>query len=157
MKSSRASLVRILIGKSVIEAVIVIAMAAVLYLIAANRNVRGSVDQADVQTVSGWAVDAGNLARRLEVQLFNDDKFVAQRTASEFRPEARQVNPGADDWHGFVFTTPALPAGDHEARIYVLHRGSSPNRRTLQLIGKPLRFSVASQASANVRSYGGGQ
>jgi hypothetical protein len=157
MKSSRAHLVRILIGKSVIESVIVIAMAAALYLIASNRNVRGLVDHADAQTISGWAIDAGNQAGRLEVQLFIDDKFVAQKTAAEFRPDARQVNPGADDWHGFVFTTPALSAGDHEARIYVLHRGSTPNRRTLQLIGKPLRFSVASQVSTNVRSYGGGQ
>jgi hypothetical protein len=38
--------------------------------------------------------------------------------------------------------TPALRAGEHEARVYALHSSSAGARPTLQLIGKPFRFRI---------------
>lgn len=141
---SRAALINLLIGKSIAEALLVTTVAAGFYLSTTNPSLRGWLDQADAQTISGWAVDDDNPGRRLEVQLFIDDRFIEQRTANEFRPDVRQAGRAADDFHGFVFKTPALSPGEHQASVYLLHRGASPARRTLQVIGKPLRFTVHS-------------
>ena len=118
----------------------VTAVAAGLFLATTNPALRGWLDRADAQSISGWAVDDSNPGRRVEVQLFIDDNFIEQRIANESRPDVHQANRAGDDWHGFIFNTPKLNAGEHEARVYVLHRGSSSSRRTLQIIGKPIRF-----------------
>lgn len=141
---SRTALVHLLIGKSIAEALLVTGVAAGFYLSTTNPNLRGWLDQADANTISGWAVDEGNPGSRVEVQLFIDDRFIEQRAAAEFRPDVHRAGRAADDWHGFVFKTPTLPAGDHEARVYLIHRGASPARRTLQIVGKPLRFTINS-------------
>ena len=118
---SRRTLVQILIAKSVAEALLVTAVAAGFYLTTTNSQLRGWLDQADAHTISGWAVDGKSPATRVDVH---------------------QAERSDDDWHGFVFKTPPLTRGEHEARVYALYRGSSSARRTLQLLGKPLRFSV---------------
>ena len=141
---SRAGLANLLIGKSIVEALLVTTVAAGFYLSTTNPSLRGWLDHADAQTISGWAVDDDNLGRRVEVQLFIDDQFIEQRTANELRPDVRQSGRAADDFHGFVFRTPALSTGEHQATVYLLHRSASPARRTLQIIGKPLRFKVHS-------------
>ena len=141
---SRAGLANLLIGKSIAEALLVTTVAAGFYLSTTNPSLRGWLDHADSHTISGWAVDDDNPGRRVEVQLFIDDQFIEQRTAAELRPDVRAGGRAADDWHGFIFRTPSLPPGEHEARVYLLHRGASPARRTLQIIGKPLRFTVHS-------------
>jgi hypothetical protein len=137
---SRGTFAQLLIGKSIIEALLVTVVAAGLFLATTNPKLHGWLDQADAQTISGWAVDDGNSARRVDVQLFIDDKFIEQRAANELRPDVHQANRAQDDWHGFVFKTPTLAAGEHEVKVYVLHSGTSATRRTLQIIGKPLRF-----------------
>ena len=139
---SRAGLANLLIGKSIAEALLVTTVAAGFYLSATNPSLRGWLDHADAQTISGWAVDEDNPGRPVEVQLFIDDQFIEQRSATDFRPDVRQAGRAADDRHGFVFKTPALTPGEHQATVYLLHRGASPARRTLQIIGKPIRFTV---------------
>jgi|SRR5215471_2898035 len=139
-RPSRTTFVQLLIGKSICEALVVTAVAAGLFLATTNPALRGWLDRADAQSISGWAVDDSNPGRRVEVQLFIDDNFIEQRIANESRPDVHQANRAGDDWHGFIFNTPKLNAGEHEARVYVLHRGSSSSRRTLQIIGKPIRF-----------------
>lgn len=141
---SRAGLLNVIIGKSVIEALLVTFVAAGFYLSTTSASLRGWLDQADAQTISGWAVDEDNPGRRVEVQLFIDDQFIEQRAAADFRPDVRQAGRANDEWHGFVFRTPPLTTGEHEARVYLLHHGASPVRKTLQIIGKPLRFTVTS-------------
>jgi hypothetical protein len=139
---SRAGLANLLIGKSIAEALLVTTVAAGFYLSTTNPSLRGWLDHADAQTISGWAVDGDNRGRRVEVQLFIDDQFIEQRLADEFRPDLSQAGRAEDEWHGFVFKTPVLSPGEHQASVYLLHRGASPARRTLQIIGKPLRFTV---------------
>src|SRR5688572_27484479 len=139
---SRAGLVNLLIGKSIVEALLVTTVAAGFYLSTTSPSLRGWLDHADAQTISGWAVDDDNPGRQVEVQLFIDDQFIEQRSAAEYRPDVRQAGRAADDWHGFIFKTPPLSPGEHQASVYLLHRGASPSRRTLQIFGKPLRFTV---------------
>jgi hypothetical protein len=140
--SSRQKLLQLLIAKSIIEALLVTVLAVSFYLVVTNPNLRGWLDQADARTISGWVVNDKSAGTQVEVQLFIDDKFVENRIANAFRPDVRQAQRAGDDWHGFVFQTPPLPAGQHEARVFAVHRGGSAERRTLQVVGKPLQFRV---------------
>jgi hypothetical protein len=124
------------------EALLVTALAVGFYFATTNRHLTGVLDRADSQTVSGWVVDTAQPLARVEVQLFIDDKFMGDAVAAEFRPDVHEAHRAEDDWHGFVFQTPTLPAGEHEARVYALHSSGSGTRRTLQLVGKPFRFRV---------------
>jgi hypothetical protein len=137
------------------EALLVTAIAVSFYFATTNRNLRGVLDGADAQTVTGWVVDEGQPAKRVEVQLFIDDSFIADAAADKYRPDVREAKRAEDDRHGFVFQTPTLPPGDHEARVYALHGGGAATRRTLQLIGKPFRFRIdAGQAKPGASEKG---
>ncbi len=139
---SRAKLIHLLISKSTAEALLITAVAVGFYFATTNLNLRGVLDKADQDLVTGWAVDDANPASQIEIQLFIDDRFAADTVADKFRPDVREAKRAKDDWHGFVFTTPRLPAGDHEARVYAVHSNGGGTRRTLQLIGKPYRFRI---------------
>jgi len=124
------------------EALLVTAIAVGFYFATTNRHLRGVLDRADGQTVTGWVIDEAQPAKRIEVQLFIDDNFVADSAADQFRPDVHEAERAEDDRHGFVFQTPALRPGEHEARVYALDSGGAGARRTLQLIGKPFRFRI---------------
>ncbi len=124
------------------EALLITAVAVGFYFATTNRHLQGVLDQADNQTVSGWVVDQAKPSEQVEVQLFIDGKFVADAIAAEFRPDVRSAGRAQDDHHGFVFRTPRLAPGEHEARVYALYSSSAGSRQTLQLIGKPFRFRI---------------
>ncbi len=139
---SKSKLGHLLIGKSMAEALLITAVSVGFYFVTTNPYLRGVLDYADNQTVAGWAVDEGEPAARVEVQLYIDGIFMADQTAAGYRPDLHEARRAEDDWHGFVFNLPPVPPGDHEARVYAAHAGGADARRTLQLIGKPLRFRV---------------
>jgi len=138
----RSKLIHLLISKSIAEALLVTLVAVGFYLANSNPDLRGVLDEANGETINGWAVDEARPWTRVEVQLFIDNEFVADKNAAEFRPDVHKAKRAEDDWHGFVFETPALPAGEHEARVYALLPNATGTRRTLQLIGKPFRFRI---------------
>jgi len=123
----------------------VTAIAVGFYFATSNPDLRGVLDEANAEKVNGWAVDEARPWTRVEVQLFIDDEFVADKTAGEFRPDVHSAKRAEDDWHGFVFATPPLPAGEHEVRVYALLPNAAGTRRSLQLIGKPLRFRIEAE------------
>jgi len=139
---SKSKLGHLLIAKSMAEALLITAVSVGFYFVTTNPYLRGVLDYADNQTVAGWAVDEGQPAARVEVQLYLDGIFVGHQAAAEFRPDLREAKRAEDDWHGFVFKLPPIPPGEHEARVYATRASGSGARRTLQLIGKPLRFRV---------------
>jgi hypothetical protein len=138
---SKSKLGHLLIAKSMAEALLITAVSVGFYFVTTNPYIRGVVDYADNTTVAGWAVDQRQPAARVEVQLFIDGIFVGDQAAAEFRPDLREAKRAEDDRHGFVFKIPPIPPGEHEARVYAT-QASGGGRRTLQLIGKPLRFRV---------------
>jgi hypothetical protein len=139
---SRARLIHLLISKSMAEALLITAIVVGFYFATTNPNLRGVLDEADRSFVTGWVVDEGNPSARVEVQLFVDDQFAGDVTASEYRPDVHTAKRADDDWHGFVFRTPSLLPGEHQARVYAVHSNGGGTRRTLQLIGKPYLFRI---------------
>ncbi len=139
---SRSKLGHLLIAKSMVEALLITALSVGFYFVTTNPYLRGVVDYADRHAVAGWAVDEAQPAAHVEVQLYIDGIFVADQSAAEFRPDILEAKRAADDRHGFVFKLPPIPPGDHEARVYAAHVSGAGASRTLQLMGKPLRFRV---------------
>lgn len=103
---------------------------------------RGSLDDASAASVRGWVINRAAMDERSEVQLFIDGHFVEQRTADEPRTDLLTAGFTGDGRHGFVFFTPPLAPGEHEARAYVVQHGNTEQERTLRLIGQPIRFSI---------------
>ena len=137
---ARARLVHLLISKSIVEALLIAGVAVAFFFATTNPYLRGVLDTADKTSVSGWAVDESRPYARVEVQLFIDDRFVSATFADQLRPDVHAAKRAEDDWHGFVFSTPQLSVGNHEARVYAVHSNAAGARKTLQLIGKPYRF-----------------
>lgn len=138
----KSRLTHYLIVKSIIEILFVGALAVGFYLTAFTPFFRGSLDVADARNVAGWVVNHADPQARVEVQLYIDGQFAGDRQADIPRPDVKAAGRAEDERHGFVFDTPALSAGEHEARVFAVHESGSGKRRTLQLIGNPLLFSV---------------
>ncbi|HKQ99758.1 MAG TPA: hypothetical protein VJT09_03745 [Pyrinomonadaceae bacterium] len=144
---SRARLINFLVGKSILEALFVGVLAIAFYLTAFTPFFRGSLDLADAHSVAGWAVNQADPQSHVEVQLYIDARFAGNGMANVSRPDVQAAGRAADENHGFVFETPPLAEGQHEARVYAVHASNEGQRRTLQLIGKPLTFSVTAAES----------
>ena len=141
-EEARRRLTKYLIFKSVIEVLFVGALAIGFYLTAFAPNFRGTLDYADAKHVAGWAVNLSDPQGHVEMQLYIDGQFAGDSFADLSRPDVLASEKAADEMHGFIFDTPTLPLGEHEARVYAVHASGRGQRRTLQLIGKPLLFSI---------------
>ena len=139
---ARRRLVNLLVGKSVLEVLLVAALAVAFYHAAFNPSFRGALDLATPLSVEGWVVDASRPASRVEVQLYLDGRFAASGYAEQPRPDVRDAGWAPDELHGFRFPVNVTEAGEHEARVYAVHVSGGGARRTLQLVGRPLRFRV---------------
>ena len=144
--AARTRLAHLLIAKSIAEALFIGALAVGFYYFAFNPHFRGSVDEASARGVSGWVVDESQPALRVEVQLYLDGKFVASRLADEVRPDIYAAGRAADERHGFTFPLEVRAGGEHEARVYAVHASGGEVRRTLQLVGRAMRFHITPES-----------
>lgn len=137
-------LTRALLAKSLAEALFLVALVVLFSYSYFNPYFRGALDGANASEVVGWAVDESAPGGQVEVQLFIDGHFVAERRADRPRPDVLAAGRAARAEHGFVFETPPLPAreADYEARVFALHATNDPTRRTLRQIGDALKFKV---------------
>lgn len=139
-----ARLTNFLIAKSILEALLVGALAVAFYLTTFNPFFRGALDEATPAHVYGWAVDESSPEKRVEVQLYIDGHFAAATTAHLPRPDVLAAGRAEDELHGFSFKTPALAPGEHEARVYAVHASGNETRRTLHQIGFTRKFVIES-------------
>jgi len=127
-----------LIVKSVAETILVAAIAVLFFLVAFPPFFRGW-GEATSHSIAGWVVNDSAPWERVEVQLFIDDVFVGNAIANKPRHDVVAAGWAKDEWHGFEFS-PVIAQGDHEARAYAAHVFFGGNKRTLQLIGDPIKF-----------------
>jgi hypothetical protein len=141
-------LVNVLIAKSIFETILVGAIAVVVYMNAFPPAFKGWGEAVDeTQTIAGWAVNASDPWQRVKVQLFIDGALRGEQVAIYSRPDIVAAGWAKDEWHGYVFTTPKLPPGIHEARVYAMHPSRNGALYTLQLLGDPIRFEVNADGS----------
>ncbi len=135
-------LVNLLIGKSILEIVLVGTLAVVVYLNAFPPTFQGWGEAVvDRHSIAGWAVNYAAPWDRVEVQLFIDDKLYATQVAQLSRPDVSAAGWTKDEWHGYNFPVSGLQPGNHEARVYALHKNGE--QLTLQLLGNPIQFAVS--------------
>jgi hypothetical protein len=135
-------LVHVLIGKSVIETLLIGALAVFTFILVFPPHFHGWGEVTD-QAIAGWAVNDAEPYQRVHVQLFVNGQFVASTVANQSRPDVSAAGWARDAWHGYMFTLPPLTQGRHEARIYALHDSGDGKRKSLQLLGEPLTFSIS--------------
>jgi hypothetical protein len=139
----KPQLVNLLIVKSILDTVLVGAIALTVYLNAFPPTFHGWGEAvAESQSISGWAVDDANPWERLEVQLFIDGKLMGMQVAQLSRSDVVAAGWSKDEWHGYQFVVSGLSTGTHEARVYALHESRGGARYTLQMLGDPIRFEV---------------
>jgi len=144
----KKQLVNLLIGKSILETVLVGTIAVVVHVNAFPPTFHGWGEAvAESQTISGWVVNDANPRERVEVQLFIDGKLIATQVAHQSRPDVVKAGWSKDEWHGYNFVVAGLPTGPHEARVYALHPSGNGARYTLQLLGDPIGFQVNADGS----------
>ena len=139
MNNPRSQLANLLIGKSILETIFVAALAVFVFLNVFPPGFKGWGEAVvETQSIAGWAVNDAEPWERVEVQLFIDGKLHGSQVAQLSRPDVSAAGWAKDEWHGYNFEIRDLEPGDHEARVYALHR--SGERCTLQLLGDPVRF-----------------
>jgi len=141
MKTPSTTLIHVLIGKSIVETLLVGGLAVFTFLTVLPPFFHGWGEVND-SGISGWVVDNATPWERVEVQLFVDGRFIADGVANEARPDVVSAGWSKDEWHGYTFPVKFLSAGLHEGRVYALHESGGGLRKTLQLVGDPIRFSV---------------
>jgi hypothetical protein len=99
------------------------------------------------RTISGWAINRRDATKRVEVQVYIDDQFVAYGVAELPRPDVVQAGWTNDPRCGYRFVIPALSPGEHVARIYAQSRVRDGNYVTLQMTGNPIKFIVNADGS----------
>ena len=142
MATTNRKLVHVLIGKSVIETLLIGALAVFTFIVVFPPHFHGWGEVTD-QAIAGWAVNDAQPYQRVPVQLFINGQFVAATVADLSRPDVSAAGWADDAWHGYTFTLPSLPQGRHEARIYALHDSGNGKRKSLQLLGLPLTFTIS--------------
>jgi hypothetical protein len=141
MKKPPVSFVHILIGKSIFETLLVVSLAVFFFLDAFPRFYGWG--EATPHAISGWVVNNRAPWHRVEVQLFVDGAFAGRAVANLSRTDVVAAGWSQDEWHGYTFPLSSVQAGTHEARVYALHDSGDGDRKTLQLIGDPIRFVVS--------------
>jgi len=141
MKTPSRSLIHVLVGKSIVETLLVGALAVFTFITVLPPYFHGWGEVTETG-ISGWAVNNAAPWDRVEVQLFVDGQFMAQSVANRSRPDVLAAGWAKDEWHGYIFPMTALRPGKHEGRVYALHDSGDGVRKTLQLLGDPIPFSV---------------
>ena len=144
----KKQLVNLLIAKSILETVLVGTIALVFHVNAFPPSYRGWGEAVpETQTIEGWAVSNADPWLRVEVYLFIDGSFRNKQIATSSRPDVMAAGWAKDPYHGYIFVSPKLDAGKHDARVYALHSSGEGARYTLQMLGDPIRFEIKNYGS----------
>jgi len=135
------AIVKLLIGKSIIDALFLTIVVAIYSYSALPPSYRGWVDAADAQTVAGWAVARGMPRHQIQVQLYIDGQFVQAAVTGGKRLDVAAMYPELDENCGFTFNVPQLQAGIHTARVFAV--GVAGDDPVLRQIGPSLPISVS--------------
>jgi hypothetical protein len=136
MNIPSARLVHLLIGKSILETLLVGGLALFGFLAIVPPYFHGW-SELNGGRLSGWVVNDAAPWDRVEVQVFVDGRFVATKLANEPRPDVLAAGWSKDQWHGYTFEL-RPDFGEHDIRVYALHTSGDGARKSLQLVGDPM-------------------
>jgi hypothetical protein len=137
-------LLKAIVAKSLIEIILVCAVATFTAFSSFSPRLRGAIDVANQRRVAGWvlAPEAPDVA--IEVQLFVDDKILASQLANEQRNNLVRYGLSPNPYHGFYFDLNQfnLAPGRHTAQVYALRSASGANKILSPIAKQPWVFEV---------------
>ena len=135
-KPARRRLARLVAATLALDLVFVGAFA--LYTYSANypRGFEGALEHADGRGARGWVVDLERPGEAVEVQLFENGRFVASAVADGPPPG----ESGGAGRRGFAFNFERELYGEREVCVYAVRAARGGTRRTLQQVGAPRGF-----------------
>lgn len=142
MKTPSSTLVNVLIGKSILETLLVGGLALFAFMTVVPPYFHGWGQETETG-IAGWAVNNAALWERVEVQIFIDGKFQGQVTANESRPDVLAAGWSKDQWHGYSFSLSSLSPSYHVAHVYAVHDSGNGAQKSLQLLGDPIEIFVS--------------
>lgn len=148
MRKPPSKLINFLIAKSILETIVVGAIALVVHVNAFPPVFQGWGEAViETQTIHGWVVNYAKPWDRVEVQLYIDGRFRGREIATHSRPDVLAAGWSEDAYHGYGFTTPKMEPGVHEARVYAVHASGDGARYTLQMVGDAIKFRIKNDGS----------
>jgi GT2 family glycosyltransferase/glycosyltransferase involved in cell wall biosynthesis len=84
----------------------------------AAKPIRGCFDSIANGAAKGWAMDRNEPDRKLVIEIWAGETFIAVGEASQFRSDIFKSGIG-DGYHAFVIDLPRLPVGTHVLRAKV--------------------------------------
>lgn len=142
MRPSLRQLLYFLSIKSIVDLFFVGIFTASFFYNAFNPHLRGWLDDAGPNGITGWVYDERAPGKRVEVQLYIDGRFAESRQADFPRPDLVAAGFTRDEQHGFFFFMPPLEPGNHVASVYSVQTSGGGKRRALQRLGNPVSFTV---------------
>lgn len=123
-------LLKAILAKSIIEIILICAVATFAAFSTSSPRLRGDVDIANQRRVYGWvlAPEAPDVA--IEVQLFIGEKWVASQLADEQRNDLLRRGMASNPYHGFYFDLNRLnlAPGRHTLQVYAVRQAPGSNK-----------------------------
>ncbi|MCA1618471.1 MAG: hypothetical protein LC795_03980 [Acidobacteria bacterium] len=138
--ASRGRIAKLIAAKLALDLLFVAAFALYTHAVTFSRRFDGALEHADGRGARGWVEDLERPGEPVEVQLFENGRFVASVVADEPRPDDGRAGApsGAGARRGFSFKFVRPLYGEHELRVYGVRAGRGGARRTIQQFGEPL-------------------
>jgi hypothetical protein len=123
-------LLKAIVAKSLIEIVLVCAVATFTAFSSFSPRLRGAIDVANQTRVAGWVVAPEAPEAVIEVQLFVDDKLLASQLANEQQDDLVRYGVASSPYHGFYFDLNQfnLAPGRHTVQVYALREAPGSNK-----------------------------
>jgi hypothetical protein len=137
-------LLRAVLAKTFLEILLICALVSLAAYWYFNPQLRGAIDLADAQRVSGWVADPNFPDQPVEAQLFIDDQFAIAGRANERRDDLVKAGATSSPFHGFSFQLESLrlPPGEHSVQVYALRQSAEGSRILIPLAEKPLTIQI---------------
>lgn len=139
-RASRGRIARLVAAKLALDLLFVGGFALYTRAVTFGRDFDGALEHADGRGARGWVIDLERPGEPVEIQLFENGRFVASTIADEPRTDTDPATTHSAGRLGFTFRFERDLYGEHTLNVYAVRTGRGGERRTLQEVGRPINF-----------------
>ncbi|HEY0169512.1 MAG TPA: hypothetical protein VGB98_00555 [Pyrinomonadaceae bacterium] len=139
-RAARGRIAKLVAAKLALDLLFVGAFAVYTRAVTFGRDFDGALEHADGRGARGWVVDLERPGEPVEIQLFENGRFVASTLAEELRTDTDPRTTHGAGRRGFIFRFERDLYGEHTVSAYAVRAGRGGERRVLQKVGQPVNF-----------------
>jgi hypothetical protein len=139
-RAARGRIAKLVAAKLALDLLFVGAFALYTRAGTFGRDFDGALEHADGRGARGWVVDLERPGEPVEIQLFENGRFVASTVADEPRTDTDPTTTHSAGRRGFTFKFERDLYGEHTVSVYAVRTGRGGERRMLQEVGEPVNF-----------------